>query len=269
MDQIIIKLQEANVEPKVFLMASAILALGSLLLGCVGGLIWGKKSSFFHSVSSAIGIVFVYVIVVVLYSVLPDLTKMVPNLPFVSFKGSNMHLFNFRSAHYTTVCTQLLNMVILGFIANLLACCIPTGKNVLLWLISKCVTVICAILLWLLANWLINRYVPQGLVTYAPTILLGLLVLLLLVGSLKFLVGAILTSVHPLIGAFYTFFFATLVGKSLTRALFTTVVLTGIEFALNYIGCSSISIVSGALIAYLPLVIILAFIWYIVNRISK
>jgi drug/metabolite transporter (DMT)-like permease len=59
------------------------------------------------------------------------------------------------------------------------------------------------------------------------------------------------------------------VGKSITKALLTTGILTGIVYALNYVGLYNISIATAALIAYLPLVIVLAFIWYIINRISK
>lgn len=269
MEAIITKLQEANVNPDVFLKASAILALGSLLLGCIGRFIFGKKSAFFHAVSSSIGIIFVYGVAIVVYSAFPDFTKFIPKIPFVSFSDTSMQLFVFQNAHYTVLCSQLLDMVILAFLANLLESCIPAGKNIFLWLLSKCVTVLGAILLQLLVNWLIAKYIPQGLITYAPTILLGLLVLLLLVGALKFLVGAILASVHPIIGAFYTFFFATLVGKSITKALLTTGILTGIVYALNYVGLYNISIATAALIAYLPLVIVLAFIWYIINRISK
>ena len=269
MEEIISKLQEANVDLDVFLKASAFLAFGSLLLGCIGRFIFGKKSAFFHSISSAIGIIFVYCVSIVVYSMLPNMTQYIPDMPFISLSETSMQLFVFRGAHYTVVCTQLLNMVILAFLANLLDSCIPAGKNIFLWLISKCFTVIGAILLQLLVNWLVARFLPHGLIIYAPTILLGLLIILLLVGALKFLVGAILASVHPLVGAFYTFFFATLVGRSITKALLTTAILTGIVLTLNYIGCYSISIASAALIAYLPLVVLLAFTWYIINRISK
>ena len=79
--------------------------------------------------------------------------------------------------------------------------------------------------LHLIVTQLFTTYLPQGLVTYAPTILLALLVLLLLVGALKIVVGAILATVNPLIGAFYTFFFATIVGKALSKAMLTALLL--------------------------------------------
>ena len=76
-----------------------------------------------------------------------------------------------------------------------------------------------------------------------------------------------LSTVNPLIGAFYTFFFATLVGKALTKAVLTTAILCATVWALNYIGCTVISIVSAALIAYIPLLIIVLIAWYIVCKV--
>ncbi len=266
MEEILSTLRSIHVDPDVFLKAAAILCLGSLLLGGVGRA-FGKKSTFSHAVSSAIGILFVYAVAMVVYSAFEELIRYIPPLPYVRFDGSSLVLFRFQGSHYTAVCTQLLNMVILAFLANLLDSLIPTGKKVFFWLLSKCPTIIGAIALQLLVNWLLVRYLPQGLMTYAPTILLGLLVLLLLVGALKILVGAALSTVHPLIGAFYTFFFATLVGKALTKAMLTTAILTALVLALDYVGCTAISIATAALIAYIPLVILLAFVWYLVNRI--
>lgn len=267
MEEILSTLRAVNVDPEVFLKSAAVLALGSLLLGSIGRFIFGKKSGFSHAVSSAIGILFVYAAAIVIYSAFTQLQAFIPSLPYVSFNGSSLVLFSFQGSHYTVICTQVLNMIILAFLANLLDSLIPSGKNIFLWLLSKCVTVIGAILLQLLVNWLLAKYLPQGLMTYAPTILLGLLILLLLVGALKLVVGAVLSTVHPLIGAFYTFFFATLVGKSITKAILTTAILTALVLALNYVGCTVISIASAALIAYIPLLIILALVWYMVNRV--
>lgn len=266
MNDILSTLRSVNVDPEVFLKTAAILALGNLLLGSIGRVAFGKKSGFSHAVSSAIGILFVYAAAVVVYSAYSQLKGYLPPLPYASFQEAKLVLFSFTGSHYTLICSQVLSMVILAFLANLLDSLIPSGKNIILWLLSKCVTIVGAIALQLLVNWLLGKYVPQGLATYAPTILLGLMVLLLLVGALKIIVGALLTTVHPLIGAFYTFFFATFVGKALSKAVLTTGILTAIVFALEYVGCTAISIASAALIAYVPLLVVLALIWYVINR---
>ena len=267
MEEILSILRSVQVDPSVFLKTILVLAIGTLLLGLVGRFVFGMKSNFSHALSSSIGIIFVYAVAIVVYSAFKDLTKYIPPLPYVQFSGNSMTIFRFAGAHYTTICTQVLNMVILAFLANLLDSILPRGKNIFSWLFFKCLTVIGAIALQLLVNWIIAKYLPEGLVIYAPTILLGLLILLLLVGALKLVVGAVLTTVNPLVGAFYTFFFATVVGKALTKAVLTTAILTALVFALGYVGCTVISIASAALIAYIPLVILLALLWFAANKI--
>lgn len=267
MEDILSTLRAVNVDPEVFMRSVLILAAGSLLLSSVGRFVFGKRSGFSHALSSALGILFVYAVAIVVYSAFTELVKYIPSLPYVQLDSSRLSLFRFADAHYTAICTQVLNMIILAFLANLLDSWIPNGKNIFTWFLSKVVTVVGAIALQWLVNWLLNKYLPQGLITYAPTILLGLLITLLLVGALKFLVGALLASVHPVVGAFYTFFFATIVGKAVTRAVLTAAILTAVVLALNYVGCFTISIATAALMAYIPFAVLLALIWYLVNKI--
>lgn len=267
MDQILDTLRSAGINPEVFIKTTAIVTLGVLLLSCLIRLIFGRRSNLSHALSSAIGILFVYVVAVVVHSIFSQWEHYIPPLPYVTYNGSNLVIFSFSGAHYTAVCSQILSMVILAFLANLLDSLITSRKNVLSWFASKCLTILLAIGLQWLANWLIRRYFPTGIITYAPTILLGLLILLISVGSLKFLAGIILSEVHPVVGAFFTFFFVTLTGKALTRAVLTAGILTCLVLTLAGIGCSIISIASAALIAYIPLLTILAAQWFLINKI--
>lgn len=266
MDEIKALLSSIDFQSEVFWKAVFIMAAGTLLLGAVGRFIFGKKSVLNQSVSSAIGILFVYAATVVFRSLGGDFEKFVAPLPLVTFSGDEMTLFSFAGADYTVICTQVLSMIILAFLANLMETFLPKGKRLIGWLFYRCLSVVLAIGAHLIVTWLFTSYLPEGLVTYAPTILLGLLIILLLVGALKLVVGAVLATVNPLIGAFYTFFFATIVGKALTKAIFTAVILCGIVAALTHIGCVGVSIASAALIAYIPLLVILLIVWYVVGH---
>ncbi len=248
-----------------FWKALAVLAVGTIVLGTLGRFAFGKRSALNHSVSSAIGILFVYAATVVLYSMGARYQAFIAPLPFVHFSGTEMRLFNFFAADYTVICTQILSMIILAFLANLFDGILPKGKKLIGWLFFRCLTVVLAMAAHLAVDWLFTTYLPQGLVTYAPTIVLALLILLLGVGALKVVIGAILATVNPLIGAFYTFFFATIVGKALSKAILTTAILTAIILAMNYIGVAAVSIASAALIAYIPLLVILIAVWYVVG----
>lgn len=253
-------------EIEMLLKAAIVLIVGVLVLGFVGRLLFGKKSVLSQSVSSAISILFIYAVTVVIYSLGVDLKFLVSPLPFVTISGEYMEIFQYEGVHYTVICDQILGMVILSFLANLTTGWLPTGKKLFSWIFFRALSVLLAMILHLIANAIITSFLPEGLLTWAPVILLGLLITLMLVGGLKLVVGAVLTTVNPLIGILYTFFFANVVGKQLSKAVLTTVIISAIVFALNSFGATSIFIASAALVAYIPFVLLLLVAWYIVGH---
>jgi hypothetical protein len=121
------------------------------------------------------------------------------------------------------------------------------------------------------AHWitwqLLTAFLPDVIVTYASTILLGVLVVMLSVGAFKFIIGAAIATVNPIIGALYTFFFANLVGRQISKSVLTTTLLALLIWGLNYLGITTISIALAALMAYLPFLIVLVVVWYVINHI--
>lgn len=266
MESIIQYFQSLNLDLLSLLKTGGVLLLGMLAVSLVGRFVFGKKSVLSSAVSSAIGILFIYAITVILESTGAQLRMLVAPLPFASLVGDNLVLFSFRGADYTVICSQVLSMIVLSFLVNLADGWLPKGKKLLGWIFFRCLTVIVGYALHLVVIWLFTAYLPDGIVIYAPTILLALLVLMLLTGALKLVVGAALTTVNPLIAAFYTFFFANFVGKQITRAVLTTALLAGLVMLLNYLGCGVISIAAAALVAYIPFLILLIAAWYLVTK---
>ena len=126
-----------------------------------------------QSVSSAIGILFVYAATIVFFSLGDVFRSFVAPLPMVHLSGTKMNLFSFSGADYTIICTQVLSMIILAFLANLVDAVLPKGERILSWLFFRCLSVVLAIAGNLVIHWLFTSYLPEGLVTYAPTILLS------------------------------------------------------------------------------------------------
>lgn len=267
METIIHLFQSIGIDFDTFWKAALILLLGTFLLSIFGRFVFGKRSALNNAVSSAFGILFIYAVSVVLRSAGAQYSAFIAPLPFVSISGNQMVLFDFMNAHYTAICSEVLSMIILSFLVNLADGWLPRGKNVFSWLFFRCLTVVIAYLLHLIVVGLFATYLPEGIVTYAPVILLALLVLLLLTGVLKILVGALLTTVNPIIGGLYTFFFATIIGKQITKAVLTTAILAGLVMLLRYVGVGIISIAGAALAAYIPVMIVLIILWFIVSRI--
>lgn len=258
---------EHNIDLLQLAKAAGFLLVGTLLFSSIGRLAFGKKSTLNCAVSSAIGIIFIYCIFVVIQVFGGELSNLLTSLPFVAVSQDTLHLFPFSGAGYALVCTQLVGMIILAFLMNLIDGKMPTGKNIFTWLIFRCLTIILAIALYLLVDSLFYKYLPEGITTYAPTIVLGILALMLLTGALKLLVGVILTTVNPLIAAFYTFFFANFVGKQVTKAVLTTGILALIVLAMEYFGIFSFSIAPDMLLAYLPFALLLIPIWFLIGKV--
>ena len=269
MDFITNQLNNIGLDPQLILRTAVLLAVASILLGAIGRFVFGKRSIIHCAVSSAIGILFVYVVTIVLHTAGAQFQKFIAPLPFIDIAGVSLHIFSFRGSDLFVICEQVLSMVILAFLVNILDSILPRGKNLFAWLLLRILTVAGAMALHLLSLWLIGLLLPQGIMQYAPLILLVLLLLLVVVGGLKIIVGAVLTTVNPIIGILYTFFFANIVGKAITKAMLTAGILAGLVFLLEYIGVSVVSISQATLMAYIPMALVLLAVWFVVTRVFE
>lgn len=246
----------------------AMIAAGALILGFIGRMALGKRSELNHAVSSAMGILFIYIVTIVVYTFNPaDLTKFLSPLPFAAFYGESLVITAVMNQSLPAICSEVLSLVILAFLVNLLDTFIPKGKKILSWYLWRFVSVVLAMALHYAVTWVFNAFLPDVLVTYAPMILLGILIAMLLLGVAKALLGLVLTVANPIIGAIYTFFFASLIGKQLSKAVLTTILLCAVFYALEFFGFGVISIAVGTLGNYIPLMAALLILWYLVGHV--
>ena len=269
MNQILTYLPE-SIDPAQLALTAAAFMASALLIGSLGRTLLGKNSPLTNAVSSAIGILFIYVATVAVMTLGGDLEQFKPYLsplPYIRIDGDSLHLLVLESADYHLICNEILSMVILAFLVNLLDSLIPRGGNILTWFVFRCATVVLAILAHWGATELITSTIPDVIATNAATILLGLLAVMLAVGSLRFVVGFFLATVNPIIAALYTFFFANVIGQQISKAALTTALLTALVWALNTIGMNVIPIDLAALTGYIPFLGLLAVLWYIINQI--
>ncbi len=240
----------------------------TLLLGGLGRAFLGRRSSLNHSVSSAMGILFIYAVTIVCYTFQQwNLDQFLSPLPFVIFSEEVMVVLPIQGTELTALCHEVLGMVILAFLVNLLDTFIPKGKSILGWYLLRFVTVVLAMILHLVVRWAFDKYLPEVLVTYAPVILLGILAAMLLLGLLNLVLGVALTVVNPILGALYTFFFSNIVGKQLTKAVFTTALLCVVVYLMGHFGFTVIPIGQEALTAYIPLGAVSLVLWYVIGHI--
>lgn len=243
-------------------------AIGVLLVGVLARIIFGKRSSLNHSVSSAMGILCIYALSIVIYTFNPyGLVKYLSPLPFVTFSGEYLSVLNFTQMDIPSICYEVLSMLILAFLVNLLDTWIPKGKKIIGWYGYRFITVALAMVLHYTVTWACNTFLPGALVTYAPVILVGILFVLIALGLLNLILGLVITVVNPILGAIYTFFFSNVIGKQITKAVVTTIILCAVVFVLNYFSYSLISISAATLSVYIPLIASLLILWYLVGHV--
>jgi hypothetical protein len=243
-------------------------AAASLVLGGISRLVLGKRSSLSLSVSSVMATLFIYTVTVVIYTFKPwNLDILLSPLPFVTFSDHYLIVHPITDLTFPALCTQLLSLLVLTFLINLVDALIPTGDGIFRWLLLRLMTVLGCFALHLLVSWAFRTYLPEALVTYAPSILLAVLLVLLGSGVISLVLGLLIAITSPFLGAMYSFFFSNIVGKQISKSIFTTGVLCGIFYLMERIGLVVILISPAALLTYIPLALVLLVLWFLMGHI--
>lgn len=240
----------------------------SLILGVMGRLVLGKRSSLNLSVSSAMGILFIYALTVVIYTFHPwKLNYLLSPLPFATFSKDYLILLPITDLQFPALCSQILSLVVLAFLVNLVDTFAPKGKNVFTWLLFRLLTMAVCMGLHLVVNWAFRTYLPNILVTYAPMILLLILCFCMLSGIVNLLLGLLIATANPFLGAMYTFFFSNIVGKQVSKAVFSSAIICVVLYLLDLFGYTVICISAAALLTHIPLALVLLTLWYLLGSV--
>ena len=246
----------------ILVFAAALLGAGLLVR-----LLFGNRSDLNHAMSSSAGILTVYVLSVIIYAFQPKgLENLLSPLPFVTFVNDYLFVLPFHGTSFETLCSQILALVILSFVVNCMDALLPEGENPFTWFLSRFLSVILAMGLHVAANWAINKYLPTLIVYHAPAVLLVILLSCLLLGVFKLILGIFLTVVNPVLGALYTFFFSSHIGKQLTKSVLSTAILCGVFYVMDRFSYLIVHISPAALPAYLPLLPGFLVIWYLLGH---
>lgn len=242
-------------------------AAASLVLGIISRVVLGKRSSLNHSLSSVMAVLFIYTITVVIYTFKPwNLDILLSPLPFSSFSDHYLIIHPITDLTFTALCTELLSLLILTFLINLVDTLIPQGEGIVSWLLLRFITVLGSFALHLLVSWAFRTYLPEALVTYAPMVLLSVLLILLASGILSLIMGLVIAITSPFLGAMYSFFFSNIVGKQISKSIFTSGVLCAIFYLMDHFGFIVILITPAALLTYIPLALILLVLWFLIGH---
>jgi len=238
-----------------------------MIAGLIFRLLLGRNSALNKALCAGIGVLCIYVMTVIVYTFSPgNLEEYLAPLPFVKFSGAYIYLMPLSDVAFSSICAEILSMVILVLLYNLADSLLPDGESLITWFVLRFLTIVAAMGAHYFVTSVTQSFLPELLVAYGPTILLVCLIASLLVGVVGAILGLLLTVLNPIFGILFTFFFSNKFGKQLSKAMLTTSVLTALVLFLNRFGYSVISISPAALLSYIPLLAVLLGCWCLIGR---
>lgn len=244
-----------------------ILIAACIIAGILFRILFGRRSALNQAVCAGLGILYIYVVTVVVYTFSPgNLQQYLVPLPFVKFSGEYLYIMSFSSTAFPQICSEVLSMVILVLVYHLTDSVLPEGESALTWFVLRFLTVLAAMVVHYVLDLLTASFLPELLISYGPTILLVCLIASVLAGILGKLLGLIITVVNPIFGLLFAFFFSNKFGKQLSKAMLTTAILSALVAILEHFGYCIICISMTALISYIPLLGVLLAVWYFIAR---
>lgn len=237
------------------LLSILILCAGFFILAGLLRLIFGRRGTAVKAVFTTLDILILYCIVFVLQITVIEAVPYLPTLPFVSIKDGTVVFLSIMEANKLVICIELVNLIILAFLFGLTEDLLPDRKKLIPWLLLRLLSLLIVYVVFNLINWVFNTILPGFIITYAPVILLLLFSIFLAVTVFKWLIGLLLgITGGPVIGAIYTFFISSLVGRQLTKAALSSGIIMCLLYFTNHFGFTVLSI--GSLpVAVLILVI--------------
>jgi len=245
-----------------------IVCVGCFVIAGLLRLISGKNGSAVKSIAAVMGILILYCLRVALARVDSALVNYFVQLPFVQISSDSVQIFSLGETSQAAVYVELVNLILLVFLFHLFETLLPLGKNLFSWLFFRYISVGGAYGIYSAALLLFTGFLPNFIKTFAPIILLGLLILLLAVTVFKWLFGLILgITTSPVIGGIYTFFISNIVGKQLTKSAFTSAALFLLVYLCHRYSITVLTLNQPLGVILIPVVVLLLCIWFVINKV--
>lgn len=247
-----------------FFLVFMVITLG---ISIVSRLFFGGHSGLSQAMATAVSILVLYVLTVIIYILRPwNLDMFLSPLPFVSFCAEALVVHPFQATRMTVFSSECLSIILLALLVNISSDLVSSDRSVLRWYISHFLSVLLSMLLHLTVRWAIANYCPSFIVDYAPAVLLVLLLTTLFTGLIKAVLGIFLTIANPVIGILYSFFFSSYLGKKISISVLSSIIVGAVFAAMEQLGFRVICITASDLLSYIPLMIGLGALWYLIGH---
>lgn len=237
----------------------------AFILGILMRLIMGKGTDLNKSVSSALGILIIYV-VCILISINTQGEVFFAALPYIDVVGDGLTILKLAGTGVNVLCTELVKMIILSFIVGIVEDIVPNANRSFWGFLLK----IAAIGLCLFAYNAAINYLTVNFPEFfavSNVVLLILAIAFLATTVFRWIVGGLLgLTVNPIVGAIYGFAAKTLVGKKLFQSILTTIIMLLVVYVINLSGNTTIVIAAESMVAFLPSLALLIVVWFLFGK---
>ena len=242
----------------------------ALILAALIRLIHKKTSQYNHALSSAMALMFMYMLMVLLHRVVPDIVDPVlQKLPLidVNFQTGTISLFQFSMDRFTEGCRELVYLMILSFCLIGLDDIIPDSKNTATWMVLQFIIACMALAIYCFILNSINTFFPEVFTSVAPMILVSILLFMVFLGLLKVILTVMLAAVNPLLGAVSAFFSSNKLGMALGKSVMCSFVLIIMTIVLKFRGIVTIPLADLTLLVCVLPLIVLAILWVVIGHV--
>ena len=263
MKKILDQITASGTEPSLLFIGIGVVLAVFLVVYLFCRLFIGKDSLISGSIYTSIAILFIYAGYVLLYALRIPLPRI--HLPFAEIAGDMLVFFSFESG-VLPVCREVLSMLLLALIASLIEHIIPRGQKLLHWALFRLLMVVTTVAAYTALSALISRFIDTKIQEYSSVAVLSSLALLLSTGSLNFLAGTALSSLSPVIAPLFSFFFLSVMGKKILKALVITALFILLVLLLQNFFISAVPVTLNLLVLYVPFALVAAVVWRLLGK---
>lgn len=242
----------------------------AFLIAMLIRLVHKKTSQYNHALSSAMALMFMYLLLFQVRRILPDtIDPVLTRLPLIDFDLSSgvISLYQFSFKDFSQGCTEFLYLFILSFCLIGLDDIIPDAKNTASWMILQFIIACIAIAIYGFVLKLIDHFAPGILDSFAPMLLVCILLFMVLLGLLKVVLALMLTVVNPLLGAISAFFSSNKLGMALGKSVMCSFVLAAVCLFMNWMGYSQFRVEDLTLLACALPLMVLGMLWVVMGHV--
>lgn len=240
-----------------------------VITGGIGRLIKkGPNSGLSHSTSTACAILFIYTVFVLFYRVDRELLAFFTDkLPLINFDGDTISIYRLEGKTFPELCSEFLHVYLMSFLIIAIDDLIQDSKNLVSWYILQFILCFCAILAYCVGIHMLNSYLPGFLVSYAPMIIVCIMLAFVALAAFRIVCNLMMTVVDPLLGAVYDFMIGKKLGNCIYKAALCSGMLLLLVWRLESLGHVSVNVMDFSLLGFVPLIALLMLFWYLLGAV--